>query len=147
MVKNVVARNDWPMYEHGLNDFRSYPKPPPVSGGASLSLVISTPGRIGFYCDYSELSDAGTHTFYICRTHGTAGTVSVNYSTAGDTHTAVSDTLTWLDGEADIKTVTVPVSASDLSVHAAAGLGEHRIILSLSNPLGGAVLHVNSVDA
>jgi hypothetical protein len=99
----------------------------------ALSLNLATAGRIGFYIDYSELDATGTHTFYVCRTHGTTGTVSVDFTTYGDTHTQASGTLTWYSGEADIKSFTVDVpTKSD---------GEHRIYALLSNPTGGASLH------
>ena len=98
-----------------------------------LRVGIPGPGRIGFYVDYSELDSVGTHTFFVCRTHGTDGSVSVSYSTSGDSHSGASGTLTWNDGEADVKSFTVTVSnKSD---------GEHRIVAQLSNPTGGAILH------
>ena len=54
-----------------------------------LSISLTTAGRAGFYMDYSELSAAGTHKFYICRTHGTTGAVGATYTTSGDDHTVV----------------------------------------------------------
>lgn len=140
MVKNVVEKLDWTLYDHGSNSFRSYEIP---SGGSDVELTLTVPtaGRLGMYQDYSELNVPGNHVFYVNRTHGTSGQVSVDYATSGDTHTTVSGTLTWQDGEADIKTVTVPVTSGNLSTHDTAGLGEHRIVLTLSNATGGAVLH------
>jgi hypothetical protein len=114
--------------------------------GVVLSMSIAGAGRLGFYYDYSELSAAGTHTFYVARTHGTTGAVSVSYATSGDTHTTVSGTLSWADGEADIKTFTAEVTSGNLSTHSSAGLGEHRIVATLSSPTGGASLHRNSVS-
>lgn len=99
----------------------------------ALRLNLSTPGRVGFYIDYSERSTVGTHKFYVCRTHGTVGAVSVDYSTSGDAHAPVSGTLQWGHGEADIKSFTVDVTAKSA--------GEHRIVAQLLNPSGGAVLH------
>ncbi len=99
----------------------------------SLRLNLPSSGRLGFYVDYSERDSVGTHTFYVCRTHGTTGKVTVDYSTHGDPHTAESGTLTWEDGEADIKAFTVDVASKTA--------GEHRIYAQLSNPTGGAVLH------
>ncbi len=99
----------------------------------SLDLDLSGPGRIGFYVDYSELDSTGVHTFYVCRTHGTEGSVSVSFSTSGDAHTNASGTLTWGDGEADIKSFNVEVPTK--------GNGDHRIAARLSNPTGGASLH------
>ncbi len=99
----------------------------------SLGLVLSTPGRVGFYIDYSELDTIGEHTFYVCRTHGTAGSVSVDFSTHGDSHSQVTGTLTWGDGDASIKSFKVSVGSK--------GSGEHRIYAKLSNPVGGVALH------
>ena len=117
-----------------------------VSGGTEVSMAISLTGagRIGFYRDYSELTAAGTHKFYVCRTHGTAGAVSVDYATSGATHTTASGTLSWADGQADIKSFTVEITAGNLTTHDAAGLGEHRIVALLSNPVGGVALHRGS---
>ena len=99
----------------------------------NISINLPSPGRLGFYIDYSELSNVGTHTFYVARTHGTAGTVSVDYVSLGDVHVAATGTLTWADGEADIKSFTVEVlTKTD---------GEHRMYTQLTNPTGGAILH------
>lgn len=106
-----------------------------------LAIDLTTAGRIGFYIDYSELTTNGTHTFYVCRTHGTVGTVGVTYTTSGDTHTTVTDTFSWADGEADVKSFSVPVTAGNLVTHDGLGLGEHRIVATLSSPTGGAALH------
>jgi hypothetical protein len=107
-----------------------------------MNLALSTAGRLGFFIDYSELSDSGTHTFYVARTHGSVGEVSVTYSTGGDTHTTTTGTMTWADGEMDVKAFTVDVSANDLTTHQTTnGLGEHRIWALLSNPTNSAVLH------
>jgi len=103
----------------------------------ALQLQLSGPGRVGFYIDYSELNGPGTHTFYVCRTHGTQGTISVNYSTGGDAHSNTNGTLTWADGEADIKFFTVNVDSKSA--------GEHRIWALLGSPTGGAVLHSGSL--
>jgi len=102
-----------------------------------LRIRLSTPGRIAFYVDYSELNNVGTHTFYVYRTHGTVGQVSVRYMTSGDAHDHVSGILMWQDGEADMKFFTVMVSKKDP--------GEHRIIASLSDPTGGAKLHYGPI--
>ena len=101
-----------------------------------MSLALSGAGRIGFYQDYSERSSVGTHTFYLQRTHGSSGAVSVTYTSSGDSHSIVTGSLSWADGQIGVKSVTVPVaSKSD---------GEHRITLTLSNPTNGAVLHNGS---
>lgn len=115
---------------------------PSIESVVAMSLGLTTPGRLGFFIDYSELSDSGTHTFYVCRTHGSTGAVGVTYTTGGDTHTTTTGSITWADGEMDIKSFTVNVSAGDLTTHQTTnGLGEHRIWALLSAPTGGGVLH------
>ena len=59
----------------------------------SMSIALTTAGRLGFYIDYSELATTGTHTFYVTRTHGTAGAVSCGYTTGGDAHTGTARIL------------------------------------------------------
>lgn len=116
-----------------------------VAGEATalaITYAITGAGRAAFYFDYSERSSAGSHTFYVYRTHGSSGSVSVQYATEGDTHSTVSGQLTWEDGEMDIKEITVPVSSSDLTTHD--GLGEHRIRMYLHSPSNGLALHRGS---
>ncbi|WP_075186318.1 hypothetical protein [Teredinibacter haidensis] len=100
-----------------------------------LKIELSTAGRIGFYIDYSELTSPGTHTFFVYRTHGTEGKVSVKYQSRGDSHDNVSGELSWENGEANIQKVEVNVPED---VKAA---GEHRIWLELTEPSGEAKLH------
>ncbi len=100
---------------------------------ANISLGSSQAGRIGFYIDYSELSAPGEHIFYVTRTHGFRGEVTVNYSTHGDGHKTQNGALTWADGDFDVKSFSVVVDNKNS--------GEHRIYAKLSNPTGGAVLH------
>lgn len=104
---------------------------------------LSTAGRVGFFVDYSELSDAGTHTFYVARTHGTTGAISVNFSTGGDAHESEVGIITWEDGDASVKSFTVEVTSAQLNTHQVTdGMGEHRIWAVLKNPTGGAELHL-----
>jgi hypothetical protein len=106
--------------------------PIPQSSFKALNIALSGPGRIGFYVDYSELATTGTHSFYVCRTHGTAGAVSVDYESLGDTHTTVSGSLHWVDGDASIKKVEVIVPTKSVA-------GDHRMYLQLSNPVSAAL--------
>jgi hypothetical protein len=108
----------------------------------SLQLNLSGAGRLGFYIDYSERETAGGHTFYVTRTHGSQGAVSVTYATEGDAHTSVSGSISWADGDMSIKSFTVEVTVTDLNTHQnTLGLGEHRIWALLSNPTNSGVLH------
>jgi hypothetical protein len=99
-----------------------------------LNINLSSPGRFGFYVDYSELSTTGMHTFYVTRTHGTSGVVAVDFDSFGDAHTTASGIISFADGQAGIKSFTVAVPTK-------ADAGDHRIYAQLSNPTNGAVLH------
>jgi hypothetical protein len=115
----------------------------PAATVVAMSLGLTSPGRVGFFIDYSELSDAGVHTFYVCRTHGSTGAVSVDYFTGGDGHTSAMDTISWADGEMGTKSFTVEVTGAQLTNHQSTlGLGEHRIWAMLTNPTGGAGLQL-----
>jgi len=108
-------------------------------------LNLNTPGRIGFFIDYSELSDAGTHTFYVVRTHGSQGPVSVNYNIGGDESNGASGIVSWIDGDMSVKTLSVEVTPAQLSNHQTSlNLGEHRVSVSLSKPTNGAGLQLGN---
>lgn len=109
----------------------------PGDGGSDVTvfnLALTSAGRVSFFFDYSELATTGTHTFYVMRSHGSVGEVSVNYNTSGDTHTAAAGSLTWASGEMGIKSFTATVGSK-------ASNGLHTITASLSNPTNGLVLH------
>ena len=108
---------------------------------AITGLSITGAGRLGFYIDYSELSASGTHRFYVTRTHGTTGTVSCTLTTSGDIHATGTANLTWADGEADVKYIDVPVTSGNLSTHEGNGLGDHRVVATLSSATGSAAIH------
>jgi len=82
----------------------------------------------------------GPLTLEVTRTGAIAGEVTVDYqtvaatATAGADYTATSGTLTWLDGDADPKTISVPIS-SDTEPE-----GPETFTVELLNPTGGAVL-------
>jgi hypothetical protein len=101
----------------------------------SLRLSLSGSGRIGFYIDYSELDEIGTHTFYLTRTHGSEGAIGCTW-TAYDSENGTqlaTGVLDWSDGSLDILSLNVNVTSKPN--------GDHRIYVSLTNPRGGAVLH------
>jgi len=97
-----------------------------------MNLALASAGRLSFYIDYSERTDIGKHKFYVCRSHGTSGSISVDYESFGDNHVNVKGTLTWNDGQADIKAFEVDVPTKNN--------GMHRTYVKLSNPTGGAEL-------
>jgi hypothetical protein len=100
-----------------------------------MSLALTTPGRLGFYLDYSERTTPGDHTFYPRRTHGSAGAVGCTWTAYDASGQLDTGTLSWDDESLDIKTITVNIpSKSD---------GDHRCWVILSAPTGGAVLHHN----
>ena len=111
---------------------------------AVTGLSITGAGRLGFYIDYSELSAAGTHRFYVTRTHGTEGEVGCTFTTSGDIHSTGTATLSWADGEADVKYIDVPVTSGNVSTHEGNGLGDHRVVATLSSATGGAAIHNGS---
>jgi hypothetical protein len=141
MSNVLVSSADITLKDHGGGTWGSAPAPEPSVFPLAIDIDLDTAGRAGFYIDYSELTTNGIHAFYICRTHGTAGAVSVDYETTGDTHTTVSGTINWIDGDASIHKVEVPVTAGNLTTHDSAGLGEHRLVMTLSDPTSGLILH------
>lgn len=113
----------------------------------SLNLNLTGSGRLGFYIDYSERETVGEHTFYVTRTHGSQGAVTVEYATEGDAHNNVSGTLIWQDSDMSVKSFTVEVTSADLDAHQnTLGLGEHRIVARLSNPTNNAALHFGTEE-
>lgn len=89
---------------------------------------------------YSVDENSGSVTVSVARTRGNAGEVTVNYSTsdgtatAGSDYTTMSGTLTFVDGDAATKSITVPI-LDDVSVE-----DDETVILTLSRPGGGATL-------
>lgn len=81
----------------------------------------------------------GEATVVVTRSHGTAGTVTVDYASFDDTavspddHTNVSGTLTFGPGEV-LKTFTVPVHVDTIDDHG------DEVALVIENPTGGATL-------
>jgi hypothetical protein len=86
--------------------------------GATVTVTgKGSPGTITLASPtYSISQGNGVANVTISRTLGTAGTVSVDYATsdntalAGTDYTAQSGTLTWNDGDAADKTVSIPIS-------------------------------------
>lgn len=107
-----------------------------ISGGAtssagSLQLSAST---------YSASQTAGKLVLTVNRTGGSAGAVTVSYSTsdntavAGTDYTATSGTLQWANNDAAAKTISVPVS------NATPFTGTRSFKLALTGPTGGAAV-------
>ena len=103
-----------------------------VGGGAgSLQFSAST---------YSVAENGGTATITVTRTGGSAGAVGVTFATSNGTatapadYTAVSQTVSFANGDTANKTVSIPI-IDDTVVE-----GNETVNLALSNPTGGATL-------
>jgi uncharacterized delta-60 repeat protein len=123
---------------------------PPIMVVARLAVGGNNPGRIGLAYTNFVVDERRNANFIVRRTGGSAGEVRVDYATrlqadsaspasAAD-FTMSSGTLTWLDGEAAEKAVTIPIAAD-----AVVEPGEH-FTLELSNPAGGALLAARQAD-
>jgi aryl-phospho-beta-D-glucosidase BglC (GH1 family) len=83
--------------------------------------------------------DAGAITLMVTRKGGSLGPVSVRYTTADGSalaskhYTRTVGTLTWADGDASARTVTVPLAAAEFS-------GSKNFTVTLSRVEGGATL-------
>src|SRR5262249_37217478 len=105
--------------------------------------AADTPAAAGMLrfssANFSVVENQPVATVTVTRTHGSTGSVSVNYATsngtatAGSDYTAVSGTLTFADGETS-KTFTVPI-INDTAVE-----NMETVNLTLSTPTGGAAL-------
>jgi hypothetical protein len=90
---------------------------------------------------YTGSEAGGPITITVSRTGGTVGAVTVDYATspggtaiAGMDYVATSGTLSWANGEGGTKSFTVTPIPDTLTE------GIETVILTLSNPTGGAVL-------
>jgi hypothetical protein len=105
---------------------------PQAAGNGTLQFDAAT---------YSTSEGQATATVTVTRTGGTSGAVSATVSTAGggtasagQDYTAVSQVVTFADGETASKTVSLPIT-DDALVE-----GSETVNLSLGSPTGGAVL-------
>jgi Calx-beta domain/Metallo-peptidase family M12B Reprolysin-like/FG-GAP-like repeat len=105
---------------------------------ASLS-VLTGPGIVTFLPpSYTVAEGAGSVALTVGRYVGSTGIVSVQYATVAGTATAGADyttttgTLTWADGDAAMKTITVPIIQDSILE------GTETFTVSLTTPTGGA---------
>jgi hypothetical protein len=118
----------------------------PFSGGGT-----PVPGTIQFTETAASIDETGmTRSFTVTRTGG-SGMVSVDYvigdtgSTAtfgadyDSTTQSVSGTLTWADGDTVSQTLTVDILDDTVALE-----GDETVVLTLSNPTGGASLGANT---
>jgi N-acetylneuraminic acid mutarotase len=124
------------------------------SSGSTLNQVyrpavgLAVPGALSFSSPaFGVLESAGSATIEVQRTDGSDGAVSVAYAVTGGTavdgsdYQSVSGVLSWNDGDAASKTITVPVfdnAVIDVS---------KTVIITLANPTGGSVLGTHILTA
>jgi len=101
----------------------------------------SRPGTIKFdERTFQAIEGAGLARITVERSGGERGVVSVRYQTAdgsaraGEDYSATSGILTWANGDGANKVVTVPISDDSASE------GNESVLLSLSDPTGGATV-------
>jgi streptogramin lyase len=111
------------------------------SGSTSFNWAVMNSSVLQFSAaDYSINESGGSATITLSRTGGTAGVVSVQVSTGGGTatagtdYTAISQTISWADGDGTPKTVLVPILDEGRTA------GKRTVNLSLTSPGGGASL-------
>jgi len=106
-----------------------------IAAAISMSLSLTTAGRLGFFIDYSELETVGTHNFYVTRTHGSQGAVGCTWTAydSADGAQLATGSLSWANHSLDVLSFQVPVTSKPA--------GDHRVYVLLSNPTGGAALH------
>jgi hypothetical protein len=127
------------------------------TGGASLGTSVearltirdndaAAPGSVQFEASSFDIGEnAGTASFMITRTGGSAGAVSVTVTssdgsaTAGQDYTTVNETVIFADGSSTAQIVVVPITDDNLAE------GNETLSLTLSAPTGGAVLGANDV--
>jgi fibro-slime domain-containing protein/uncharacterized repeat protein (TIGR01451 family) len=131
------------------------------SGGSSLrietTLLLGSadPGVIQLGAPTYEVTEDGTvATVTVTRTRGVDGQVSVSYATADDTarepadYTATSGTITFRDGDAEPRTITIPLTDDETIEPAEA----FRIVLGQPTgqaelgPLSAAVVNIRDED-
>lgn len=103
--------------------------------------TFTGPGIIAFLpASYTVAEGAGSVQVTVGRHVGSTGAVSINYATAdgtavaGSDYTAVSGTLSWVDGDSTTRTITIPI-IQDLLVDP-----NESFTISLSNATGGAAI-------
>jgi len=111
-----------------------------TNGVTSVTIHNGGPPQISIATSASANENQATATVNVTRAGPTTATVSVNYATSGGTATAGTDyatttgTLTWLPGDPDIKTISIPLSNDAIFE------GDETVAVTLSNAGGGATL-------
>jgi subtilisin-like proprotein convertase family protein len=111
-----------------------------VGGPATLTIVENDVGLRLCAPDYRAAETAGSASVAVCRAGSSAGAVSVQYASADGTakapadYAAASGTLSWADGDSTPKSFSIPVVADALVE------GDETVNVSISNPVGGAIV-------
>ena len=113
----------------------------PLSDTDTVNITVNDGGTLAFSTNaYTVTEGAGPAAVTVTRTGGTAGEVSVSFATSNGTaadgtdYTAVTQTVTFADGDASDKTVNITV-ADDSEYEA-----PETVNLSLTNATGSASL-------
>jgi len=107
---------------------------------AGLGVADGHPGRLGFVWSLTGTTEGNHATFYVRRTAGAAGIVSVDYATFGGAalsgvdFTPTAGTLTWADGDVGTREISIPITFDSLAEP------EEAFSLRLANPSTGASL-------
>ena len=115
------------------------------AGNRKTVATAATAGTLQFQQATYATAETGTVNVLVSRAVADGGAVSVQYTTADGTaaagnatapadYTATSGTLTWADGDATPKTISIPIATDSILE------GNEIFTVTLSNPSGGAAL-------
>lgn len=104
-----------------------------------FSGLPGAPGTVQFGTETVAGVEGANATLSVTRTGGSSGTVLVGYTTVAGTagsgdFTTTSGTLTWADGDAAAKTITVPITADTTAE------GAESLVVHLGQPLRNSAL-------
>ncbi len=106
-----------------------------------VAIVVPQPGSLQFSSATYNINESGSSVMItVSRTGGNDGNVGVSYATsdgsakAGLDYTSTRGTLSWANGDTADKTLNVPILNYNVNE------GDKTVILTLSNPTGGATL-------
>ncbi len=107
----------------------------------TVPALADGPGEIAFDEDSFEvIEEGGMAVIVVERSRGEDGDVSIDYSTSdgtateGSDYTGASGTLSWSHNDGSDRTFTVPI------LDDAEAEGTETVVLTLSNPTGGAII-------
>ena len=111
------------------------------------SALSQSVGSLGFSANSATASEAtGSVALRVLRSAGSAGAVSVDFTTAngsalaGTDYATTSGTLQWATGDVSERSIVVPITNNTSNT------GSRTLQVNLSNPTGGASLDTSSVS-